>query len=75
VNENYYSRHAFRVQITYQAHPSYGHETPSTSMARWRPRIDVRVAGNVVAWPPEPRYPAAGSRKMSLVRIAPGKAW
>ena len=31
-------------------------------MACRRPRIDVRAAGNVVAWPPEPRFPAAGSR-------------
>ena len=54
--------------ITHQAHPSYGHETQSTTMARRRPRIDVRVLGNVVAWPPEPRFPAAGSRKKSLVR-------
>ena len=56
------------ILITYQAHPSYGHETQWTSMARRRPQIDVRAAGNVVAWPPEPRFPAAGSRKMSLVR-------
>ena len=33
-------------------------------MARRKPRIDVRAAGNVVAWPPEPRFPAAGSRKL-----------
>ena len=54
--------------ITHQAHPSYGHETQSTSMARRRPRIEGRVLENVVAWTPEPRFPAAGSRKMSLVR-------
>ena len=59
---------AFNFLITYQAQPNCGHETPSTSMARRRPRIDVRAAGNVVAWPPEPRFPAAGSRKLSLIR-------
>ena len=40
---------ARRLLITYQAHPSYGHETKSTSMARRRPRIDIQTAGNVVA--------------------------
>ena len=57
-----------KILITYQAQPNCGYESPSTSMARRRPRIDVRAAGNVVAWPPEPRFPAAGSRKLSLVR-------
>ena len=53
--------------ITHQAHPSYGHETQSTSMARRRPQIGVRAPGNVVAWRPEPRYRAPSRRKMSLV--------
>ena len=56
------------ILITYQAHPSYGHETPSTSMARRGPRIDVRAAGYVVAWTPDPWFPAAASRKMRFVR-------
>ena len=33
-----------------------------------RPRIDGQAAGNVVSGPPEPQFPAASSRKMSLVR-------
>ena len=56
------------VLITYQAHPSNGHEPQPTSMARRRARIGVRAAGNIGAGPPEPRFPAAGGRKMSLVR-------
>ena len=60
--------HVSNLLITHQAHPSYGHETQSTSMARRRPQISVRIPGNVVAWHPEPRFPAPGSRKMSLVR-------
>ena len=62
------ARNFFPFLITYQAHPSYRHETQSTSTVRRRPRIDVRAAGDVVAWPAEPQFPATGSRKMSLVR-------
>ena len=54
--------------ITYQAHLRCGHETQSSSRARRRPRIDGQAAGNVVSGPPEPQFPAASSRKVSLVR-------
>ena len=56
------------ILITYQAHPRCGHETQSSSRARRRPRIDGQAAGNVVAGPPEPQFPAASWRKVSLVR-------
>ena len=56
------------VLITYQAHLRCGHETQSSSRARRRPRIDGQAAGNVVSGPPEPQFPAASSRKVSLVR-------
>ena len=59
---------ARRFLITYQAHLRCGHETQSSSRARRRPRIDGQAAGNVVSGPPEPQFPAASSRKVSLVR-------
>ena len=61
-------RHASMFLITYQAHLRCGHETQSSSRARRRPRIDGQAAGNVVSGPPEPQFPAASSRKVSLVR-------
>ena len=54
--------------ITYKAHLRCGHETQSSSRARRRPRIDGQADGNVVSGPPEPQFPAASSRKVSLVR-------
>ena len=62
------ARIAKNFLLTYQTQPSCGLDTQSTSLACRRPQIDVRAAGNVVSWPSEPRFSAAGSRKLSLVR-------
>ena len=63
-----YARIPSNFLITYQAHLRWGHETQSSSRARRRPRIEGQAAGNVVSGPPEPQFPAASSRKVSLVR-------
>ena len=61
-----------RLPSTLQAHLRCGHETQSSSRARRRPRIDGQAAGNVVSGPPEPQFPTASSRKVSLVRNQEG---
>ena len=68
----WHGRLAKALLITYQAHLRCGHETQSSSRARRRPRIDGQAAGNVVSGPPEPQFPAASSRKVSLVRNQEG---